>query len=57
VKAGDGTTTWDQFNPTLVAELHHGGLKVCAWQFVYGDAPAAEAKIGAERSPTAPTVW
>jgi hypothetical protein len=48
IKAGDGTTTWDQFNPTLVAELHHGGLKVCAWQFVYGDAPAAEARIGAE---------
>ena len=48
VKAGDGTTTWDQFNPTLVTELHRGGLKVCAWQFVYGDAPAAEARIGAE---------
>jgi hypothetical protein len=48
IKAGDGTTTWDQFNPTVVAELHHGGLKVCAWQFVYGDAPAAEARIGAE---------
>jgi Putative peptidoglycan binding domain len=48
VKAGDGTTTWDQFNPTLVAALHHGGLKVCAWQFVYGDYPAAEAQIGAE---------
>ena len=39
VKAGDGTTTWEQFNPTLVAELHRGGLKVCAWQFVYGEAP------------------
>jgi hypothetical protein len=48
IKAGDGTTTWDQFNPTVVAELHRGGLKVCAWQFVYGDAPAAEAAIGAE---------
>jgi putative peptidoglycan binding protein len=48
VKAGDGTTTWDQFNPALVAALHHGGLKVCAWQFVYGDYPAAEAAIGAE---------
>jgi hypothetical protein len=47
IKAGDGTTTWDQFNPTVVAELHHGGLKVCAWQFVYGDAPAAEAQVGA----------
>lgn len=48
IKAGDGTTTWDQFNPALVAALHHGGLKVCAWQFVYGDHPAVEARIGAE---------
>jgi Putative peptidoglycan binding domain len=48
VKAGDGTTRWDQFTSTLVDELHRGGLKICAWQFVYGDAPAAEARIGAE---------
>lgn len=48
VKSGDGTTRWDQFSRTLVAELHHGGLKVCAWQFVYGEAPLAEARIGAE---------
>ena len=48
IKSGDGTTYWEQFSPTLVRELHRGGLKVCAWQFVYGDAPAAEARIGAE---------
>ncbi|MBS1846367.1 MAG: peptidoglycan-binding protein [Actinobacteria bacterium] len=47
IKAGDGTTRWDQFNAPLVRALHHGGLKVCAWQFVYGDAPEAEARIGA----------
>jgi hypothetical protein len=47
IKAGDGTTRWDQFNASLVAALHQGGLKVCAWQFVYGDAPEAEAMIGA----------
>ncbi|MBS1892651.1 MAG: peptidoglycan-binding protein [Actinobacteria bacterium] len=47
IKAGDGTTRWDQFNAPLVRELHRGGLKVCAWQFVYGDAPEAEARIGA----------
>jgi Putative peptidoglycan binding domain len=47
IKAGDGTTPWSQFNTTLVDELHRGGLKVCAWQFVYGDAPVAEARIGA----------
>jgi len=47
IKAGDGATRWDQFNRALVAALHHGGLKVCAWQFVYGDAPLAEARTGA----------
>lgn len=47
IKAGDGSTRWDQFNAPLVAALHRGGLKVCAWQFVYGDAPEAEARIGA----------
>jgi Putative peptidoglycan binding domain len=48
IKSGDGTTYWSQFTSTLVDELHRGGLKVCAWQFVYGDAPVAEARIGAE---------
>jgi hypothetical protein len=47
VKAGDGATRWDQFNAPLVAALHRGGLKACAWQFVYGDAPEAEARVGA----------
>ncbi len=47
VKSGDGTSTWSQFNRSLVDALHKGGLKVCAWQFVYGDHPAAEAQIGA----------
>lgn len=47
IKAGDGATRWDQFNGPLVRALHRGGLKVCAWQFVYGDAPEAEARVGA----------
>jgi hypothetical protein len=47
VKAGDGATRWGQFNSALVSELHRGGLKVCAWQFVYGNKPVAEARIGA----------
>jgi hypothetical protein len=47
IKSGDGTTYWDQFSAPLVAELHRAGLKVCAWQFVYGNKPAAEARIGA----------
>jgi hypothetical protein len=47
IKAGDGGGVWSQFSPDLVRALHHRGLDVCAWQFVYGDAPAAEAKVAA----------
>lgn len=47
VKAGDGGGAWSQFNRSLVTALHAGGLDVCAWQFVYGDNPVAEAKVGA----------
>ncbi len=47
IKSGDGTTYWEQFGGALVGELHRAGLKVCAWQFVYGNKPAAEARIGA----------
>ncbi len=47
IKAGDGGSVWSQFSTALVRALHHRGLDVCAWQFVYGDAPAAEAKVGA----------
>jgi hypothetical protein len=47
VKAGDGGGTWSQFSRSLVTALHAGGLDVCAWQFVYGDNPVAEARVGA----------
>lgn len=47
VKAGDGAGGWRQFTRSLVSSLHAGGLKVCAWQFVYGRAPYREAKVGA----------
>lgn len=47
VKAGDGGGAWSQFSRGLVQALHRGGLDVCAWQFVYGDAPVAEAKVAA----------
>jgi hypothetical protein len=47
IKAGDGGNVWSQFNSSLVGALHQGGLDVCAWQFVYGDSPVAEAKVGA----------
>jgi putative peptidoglycan binding protein len=47
VKSSDGTDAWDQFTPALVSALRAQGLRVCAWQFVYGDAPEVEAQLGA----------
>jgi peptidoglycan hydrolase-like protein with peptidoglycan-binding domain len=48
VKSSDGSTNyWEQFSPQLVQELHGDGLKVCAWQYVYGSNPAGEAALGA----------
>jgi peptidoglycan hydrolase-like protein with peptidoglycan-binding domain len=48
VKSSDGSTNyWSQFSPQLVAELHAAGLKVCAWQYVYGTNPVGEAELGA----------
>jgi hypothetical protein len=47
IKAGDGTNTWSQFNPSLVSTLHANGLRVCAWQYVYGSYPLREAQVGA----------
>lgn len=47
VKSGDGGDYWTQFSRGLVAALHRAGLSVCAWQFVYGDAPLAEARVAA----------
>jgi len=47
IKAADGGGAWSQFSKGLVQALHRGGLSVCAWQFVYGDAPVAEAKAAA----------
>jgi hypothetical protein len=48
VKSSDGSSNyWSQFSPQLVAELHANGLKVCAWQYVYGTNAAGEASLGA----------
>jgi hypothetical protein len=47
VKAGDGGDIWSQFNRPLVKSLHEAGLDVCAWQFVYGEQPLAEARASA----------
>jgi len=45
IKSGDAGDPWTQFNRPLIRRLHRGGLKVCAWQFVYGEHPAAEARV------------
>jgi len=48
VKSSDGSSNyWSQFSSQLVQELHASGLKVCAWQYVYGSSPAGEAALGA----------
>ena len=48
VKSSDGSSNyWSQFSPELVQALHTNGLKVCAWQYVYGTDPAGEAEMGA----------
>ncbi len=49
IKSSDGSGNyWSQFSSSLVAALHAGGLKVCAWQYVYGSNPAGEAALGAQ---------
>ncbi len=48
MKSSDGSSNyWSQFSPELVAAMHANGLKVCAWQFVYGTNPVGEAELGA----------
>jgi hypothetical protein len=47
IKAGDGSHVWSQFNSELVGTLHANGLRVCAWQYVYGLHPISEAFVGA----------
>ncbi|MBV9467470.1 MAG: hypothetical protein JO169_15270, partial [Solirubrobacterales bacterium] len=48
IKSSDGPTMWSQFNPSLVSTLHADGLRVCAWQYVYGNHPLLEAQAGAQ---------
>ncbi|MDX6649752.1 MAG: hypothetical protein QOJ97_1703 [Solirubrobacteraceae bacterium] len=47
VKSGDGTNRWGQFTPELVSALRQAGLRVCGWQYVYGDKPIGEALVSA----------
>jgi peptidoglycan hydrolase-like protein with peptidoglycan-binding domain len=49
IKSSDGSTNfWTQFTPQLIATMHANGLKVCAWQYIYGSYPTAEADLGAQ---------
>jgi hypothetical protein len=43
VKSADGTRAWSQFSRKFVSALKARGLRVCAWQYVYGRLPLAEA--------------
>jgi hypothetical protein len=47
IKSADGTNLWSQFNQPVVSALHANGIKVCAWQYVYGNHPVTEAYNGA----------
>jgi hypothetical protein len=49
IKSSDGPASrWRQFSPEVVAALKAQGLRVCAWQFVYGNDPAGEAALGVD---------
>jgi hypothetical protein len=48
IKSSDGDDFWAQFTPTMIQTLHSLGLRVCAWQYVYGVDPVGEAAMGAE---------
>ncbi len=47
IKAGEGSGAEAQFTPALVSGLRAAGLSVCAWTFVYGTNPRAEAAVAA----------
>ncbi len=46
IKSGDGTSYWTQFD-RAVGPLKAAGLRVCAWQYVRGTRPEAEAAVAA----------
>ena len=49
VKSSNGPAQrWAQFNPGLVTALHAYGLRVCAYQRVYGADPTGEARLGVD---------
>jgi hypothetical protein len=48
IKSADGTNAWRQFKHPMVHYFHRHGLRVCAWQYVYGTHPKLEARRGAQ---------
>lgn len=46
VKSGDGVRYWRQFDDSI-GVFKAAGLRVCAWQYIYGRRPLAEARIAA----------
>jgi hypothetical protein len=47
IKSGDGTNRWGQFSPSVVSAFKRAGLRVCGWQYMYGNSPIAEANVSA----------
>jgi hypothetical protein len=47
IKSSDGTSPWAQFTRAMISTFAAAGLRVCAWQYVYGQHPADEARLGA----------
>jgi hypothetical protein len=47
IKSGDGSSVWPQFSAPVLSALHASRLRVCAWQYVYGNHPISEAYVGA----------
>jgi hypothetical protein len=45
LKSSDGPNYWSQFNLAYVDALKAYGLRVCAWQYVYGRRPTTEARL------------
>ena len=45
IKSSDGPNYWWQFNAKYVNALKARGLRVCAWQYVYGRRPTTEARL------------
>lgn len=46
IKSSDGANWWQQWD-TYAPQLKAAGLKVCAWQYVYGTYPIVEASLAA----------